>query len=129
MVLMVCDPADAFGTVSATAFMSYFLFRACYPKGQQINLTQENLNILGYGLGVLQAALQLMGTRANGMSVLTGMVMVVLDYFMGIGHTYNRQATMDTVSNCRLFYVCAGTVGTALLYAMSGPGGTGGAVA
>ena len=107
--------------------MTYFLCRACYPKSQQINLTQENLNILGYGVGVLQAGLQLTGTRANGMSAL--MVMVVLDYFMGVGHTYDRQATIDTVSNCRLFYVCAGTVGTALLYAMSGPGGgTGGAV-
>jgi hypothetical protein len=121
VVLVVCDPVDAFGAVSATAFMTYFLCRACYPKSQQINLTQENLNILGYGVGVLQAGLQLTGTRANGMSAL--MVMVVLDYFMGVGHTYDRQATIDTVSNCRLFYVCAGTVGTALLYAMSGPGG------
>ena len=54
------------------------------------------------------------------MSVLT--LMVVLDYFMGVGHTYDRQATIDTVSNCRLFYICAGTVGTALLYAVSGSG-------
>lgn len=117
--VIVCDPVDAFGAVSATAFMTYFLLRACYPKSQQINLTQENLNILGYGLGVLQAALQLTTTRANGMSGL--MAMVVLDYFLGVGHTYDRQATIDTVSNCRLFYICAGTVGTAILYAVSGP--------
>lgn len=125
-VLLVCDPVDAFGAVSATAFMGYFLSRACYPKGQHVNLTQENLNILGYGLGVMQMAFQLTSTRGNGMSAV--MLMVVLDYFMGIGHTYDRQATVGTVSNCRLFYICAGTVGTALLYAMSGPEGTGGAV-
>ena len=126
VVLLVCDPVDAYGAVSATAFMGYFLFRACYPKGQNVNLTQENLNILGYGLGVLQVVAQLTSTRGNGMS--TVMLMVVLDYFMGIGHTYDRQATIGTVSNCRLFYICAGTVGTALLYAMSGPEGAGGAV-
>jgi hypothetical protein len=61
---------------------------------------------------------QLTDTRANGMSVV--MLMVVLDYFLGIGHTYDRQATIETVSNSRLFYVCAGSVGLALLYAMSG---------
>lgn len=126
VVLLVCDPVDAFGALSATAFMGYFLFRSCYPKGQSINLTQENLNILGYGLGVLQVVLQLTSTRRNGMYAV--MLMVVLDYFMGIGHTYDRQATIGTVSNCRLFYICAGTVGTALLYAMSGPEGAGGAV-
>lgn len=120
VVLMVCDPVDAFGAVSATAFMVYFLFRACYPKSQQINLTQENLNILGYGLGVLQVALQVTSTRANGVSAL--MAMVVMDYFLGVGHTYDREATVGTVSNCRVFYICAGTVGTAVLYAMSGAG-------
>ena len=125
-VVMVCDPVDAFGAVSATAFMSYFLYRACYPKGQSVNLTQENLNILGYGLGVLQTVVQLTNTRENGMSAV--MLMVVLDYFLGIGHTYDRQASVGTVSNCRLFYICAATVGTGLLYAMSGPEGAGGAV-
>jgi hypothetical protein len=125
---IVCDPVDVFGIISSASFMGYFLCRACYPKGQDVNLTRENLNILGYGLGVLQLAYQLTSTRNNGMSVL--MLVVVMDYFLGIGHTYDRQATIDTVSNCRLFYICAGTVGTALLYAMSaepdGPGFAGG---
>ena len=120
VALIVCDPMDAFGLLSCTVFMVYFLFRACYPKSQTVNLTQENLNLLGYGVGVLQLAYQMTPTRGNGMSVLT--LMVVLDYFMGVGHTYDRQATIDTVSNCRLFYICAGTVGTALLYAVSGSG-------
>jgi hypothetical protein len=49
------------------------------------------------------------------------MLVVVVDYFLGVGHTYDRQATIDTVSNCRLFYICAGTLGLALLYALSEP--------
>ena len=118
VTLVVGDPVDLFGALAATSFMSYFLFRACSPKGQTLNLTQENLNILGYGVGVMLLVVQLTDTRANGMSVV--MLMVVLDYFLGIGHTYDRQATIETVSNSRLFYVCAGSVGLALLYAMSG---------
>lgn len=120
VVGIVCDPVNVFGAISSACFMGFFLGRACYPKGQDVNLTRENLNLLGYGLGVLQFAYQLTSTRSNGVSVL--MLMVVLDYFLGVGHTYDRQATIDTVSNCRLFYICAGTVGTALLYAMSDSG-------
>jgi hypothetical protein len=43
--------------------------------------------------------------------------LVVLDYFLGVGHTWDRQATLETIANCRLFYVCGGTLCTAALYA------------
>ena len=119
VVLTVCDPVDAYGAVACTAFMSHFLFKACYPKPQNVNLTQENLNILGYCLGLLLFVNQV--RRDNGSSVV--MVVVVVDYFLGVGHTYDRHTTIDTVSNCRLFYVCAGTVGTAVLYALCDSGG------
>jgi exosortase/archaeosortase len=119
VVLIVDDPVDAFGAVSATSFMVYFLYRACYPKpGHSINLTQENLNILGYALGVMQMAYQLTDTRRNGGYVI--MMVLVLDYFLGLGHTYDRQATIDTIANCRLFYVCAASLSLSLLYALSG---------
>lgn len=125
VAVIVCDPMDVFGAISSTIFMAYFLYRACAPKGQMLNLTQENLNILGYCLGVLQVGYQLSDTRENGPTVL-GLVIAV-DYFLGIGHTYDREALIETVSNCRLFYICAGSLGTALLYGMSGnssfPGG------
>jgi hypothetical protein len=118
VTLIICDPVNVFGALACTAFMGHFLFRACYPKPQNVNLTQENLNILGYGLGLLQLVSQVSDTRGNGASVV--MIMVVVDYFLGIGHTYDRQAVMETVCNCRLFYVCAATVGTAVLYSLSG---------
>ena len=115
-VFVVADPVDVFGAIASTSFMGYFLFRACAPKGQLLNLTQENLNILGYCIGVLMVSYQMTEVHGNGASII--MLVVVLDYFLGVGHTYDRQATMDTISNCRLFYVCAGTLGTALMYAL-----------
>ena len=116
VVLIVGDPVDVFGSLSATSFMVYFLYRACSPKGHDVNLTQENINILGYCIGVLQMAYQLTDTRGNGPTVI--MLVVVLDYFLGVGHTYDRQATLDTVANCRLFYVCIASLSLACLYAM-----------
>ena len=115
-VFVVADPVDIFGAIASTSFMAYFLYRACTPKGQTLNLTQENLNILGYCVGILMVCYQMTDTRGNGASIV--MLLVVLDYFLGIGHTYDRQATMDTISNCRLFYVCAGTLGTAIMYVL-----------
>jgi hypothetical protein len=46
------------------------------------------------------------------------MLVVVLDYFLGVGHTYDRQATIDTVANCRLFYICACSLAIACFYGM-----------
>ena len=52
-MFIISDPVNIFGAVSATCFMVYFLYRACYPKGSTLNLTQENINILFYCLGIL----------------------------------------------------------------------------
>jgi hypothetical protein len=121
IVLVVADPVDLFGCIAATSFMTYFLRRACAPKGQAVNLTRENLNMLGYSAGVLMTAFQMTGTRGYGTYVLA--LVVVLDYFLGLGHTYDSQATIATVSNCRLFYICIGTLGTAVMYALYGENG------
>lgn len=122
VVFVIADPVDVFGSLSATCFMVYFLYRACSPKGQDVNLTQENINILGYCIGVLLMAYQLTDTRGNGPTVV--MLVVVLDYFLGVGHTYDRQATLDTVANCRLFYVCIASLSLACLYALCNDGGS-----
>lgn len=116
LALVISNPGDAFGCLSSTCFMVYFLYRACAPKGQLINITQENMSLLGYCLGVLQLVYQIPASSANGMTLL--MLMVVLDYFLGIGHTWDRDASIDTIVNCRLFYMCCASVGLAGLYAM-----------
>jgi hypothetical protein len=118
VVGVISDPVDIFGSLSGPCFMVYFLYRACAPKPPNLNITQENLNLLGYGLGVLQMAYQMTETRPNGPTVV--MLVVVLDYFLGVGHCYDRQATLDTAANCRLFYVVAVSVALAALYAFSG---------
>jgi hypothetical protein len=82
-------------------------------------MTQENLNILGYFLGVMQVGYQI-PPAGQGHAVTVVMCMVVLDYFLGVGHTWDRQATIDTVTNCRLFYVLCTATGLAGLYALKG---------
>ena len=119
VIAIVTDPVDIFGLIASTCFMTYFLYRACAPKSHTMNLTQENLNIVGYCIGALMAAYQFTSLREH--AGMTLMLLVVLDYFLGIGHTFDKQATIDTVANCRLFYICVGTLGTSLLYTMCRP--------
>jgi hypothetical protein len=119
VVGLLTSPANAFGWLSSTCFMVYFLFRICTPKAQTTNMTQENLNLLGYFLGVMQVGYQIPPVGQSH-AVTVVMCMVVLDYFLGVGHTWDRQATMDTVTNCRLFYVMCAAVGIACLYALAG---------
>jgi len=114
---LVATPISAFGWIAATSFTSYFLFRVCAPKPSAPNMTQENLNILGYFIGVGMAGYQIPAhMQGDGATVL--MSLVVLDYFLGVGHTWDRQATIDTVTNCRLFYLCCSSFGVALLYSV-----------
>jgi hypothetical protein len=115
VVAIITSPSNVYGLVSATSFMVYFLYRVCAPKSSGTSMTQENLNILGYFLGVLQCGCQIPGQgQGNAATVL--MSVVVLDYFLGVGHTWDRQATIETVTNCRLFYVCCVSFGVAALY-------------
>ena len=65
---------------------------------------------------MLQLAYQIPDGQTNGGTVV--MLMVVLDYFLGVGHMYDRQATIETIANCRLFYVCTVSLSLAFFYGM-----------
>ena len=91
-ISILINPGGVFGCISSTCFMVYFLKRSCAPKSQTINLTQENINLLGYGLGTLQVVYQIQYNSSN--RLLTLGLIVMLDYFLGIGHTWDKQATV-----------------------------------
>jgi hypothetical protein len=119
VALIVMDPVDVFAAVSGTCFMVFFLHRICYPRGSVLNLTQANLNVLGYCLGMAQIGYQITDARPFGCYAI--MMLLVFDYALGFGHTFDMQATLDTIANCRLCYVCIISLSLAFLYAISGP--------
>jgi hypothetical protein len=102
VITVLMQPANVYLVVLSALLMQYFLYRCCYPKGQMLNITQENINLLGYAVG---GALVFNNTPTS-VSVFM-FIVVILDYFMGIGHTWDRQCAMDTIINCRLFYICS----------------------
>lgn len=115
---VLCSPCDVYGLFLGVLLMGYFWNCTCsppaYDKAGQ-SQTQGNVNVFGYYCGVLVMYRNIPGGFGSARtSVLLGQV--VLDCLMGLGHSWDKQATLDTVANSRLFYVCALSLGLCAVY-------------
>ena len=117
---VLCSPFDLYGLCLGVAVLAYFSHRTCSPPpyGQSsATQTQGNLNVLGYYCGAVVLFRNIPGSFGSPRTMcLVGLV--GLDCVMGLGHTWDREATMETVTNCRLFYVCALSLALCALYAV-----------
>ena len=115
VIIVVMSPADVYAVSIASLLIIYFLGRLCAPRfSQQLSMTQENVNLLGLFAGLLVAGYNIPDSHSGRSAAL--MVMCLLDYMLGVGHTWDVTPTMDTVSNCRLFWVCSVSLCLAALY-------------
>jgi hypothetical protein len=132
-VLAACSPADAFAVGAAAYLMVHFLSQLCRPADERCAggyqsadaganmggagagaMTAANANILGYMAGVGIAVYSVPAQYSNRLVIL--LLLVVMDYFLGVGHAWDRGPSMFTVANCRLFWVCSASLCLAALY-------------
>jgi hypothetical protein len=115
VLLVALSPVDIYAINLSGLLIIYFLCRACQPRnGQGVSVTQENTNILGFFAGLLIAFYSIPDTHSGRPAALA--VMVLLDYILGVGHTWESMPPMDTVTNCRLFWTCSVSFCMAGLY-------------
>ena len=114
LLLIVMSPADVYAVALSALLIIYFLCRLCQPRLSQLNMTQENLNLLGYWAGLLIAGYNLPDAHTGRLAAL--LIMCLLDYMLGVGHTWDATPTMDVITNCRLFWVCSASFCMAGLY-------------
>jgi hypothetical protein len=132
VVLATCSPVDAFAAGGAVYLMVHFLMRLCSPPGdpnadhggyQQApggmpsvssGITVANANILGYMAGVGVALYCVPAQYSNRFFLV--LFLVVVDYFLGVGHMWDRSPNMEVIANCRLFWVCSASLCLAALY-------------
>lgn len=114
LISVVMSPANAFAAALASILYIYFLACICQPRQTQLSMTQTNINLLGLWSGLLIATYNLPDTHTGRVASL--FIMCVLDYMLGVGHTWDVSPTMDTVTNCRLFWVCSCSFCLAGLY-------------
>jgi hypothetical protein len=118
---MVASPVNLFALVCAVYFCTLFLYHLCAPLSANTEYmpahyahAAANVNMLGYALGVGIVCYVAPPTKSN--RVLFLFLVVMLDYLLGIGHTWDRSIYMETVANCRLCYVCGSILITAGMY-------------
>ena len=111
---VVMSPADLFAVVLSTLLAFYVLGRLCAPRHCQLSMTQENISLLGYCAGLAVVAYNVPDAHQGRSAAL--LVTVLLDYMLGMGHTWDQSPNMDCVTNCRLFWVCSASVCLAGLY-------------
>ena len=114
VIIVIMSPADSYAASISILLVVYFLGRICAPRGCQISMTQENINLLGFCAGLFIAAYNVPDTHSGRGAAL--MLTVLLDYMLGVGHTWDLPPAMDTVTNCRLFWVCCSSLCLAALY-------------
>jgi hypothetical protein len=115
VITVVMSPADVYSVGLSSLLVIYFLMRLCAPRfSQQLSMTQENFNLLGLFAGLLVAGYNIPDSHSGRGAAL--MVMCLLDYMLGVGHTWDAAPGMDTITNCRLFWVCSTSLCLAGLY-------------
>jgi hypothetical protein len=113
VITLVMSPADVYAVLISSLLIIYFLGRLCAPRFS-ISMAQENFNLLGLFAGLLIAGYNIPDSHAGRSAAL--IIMCLLDYMLGVGHTWDTTPPMDTVTNCRLFWVCSTSVCLAALY-------------
>jgi hypothetical protein len=96
IVLQTCD---LYLLLFCTIIGNYSLFHACLPRTEIVNITRENIYILGYIIGVY-----IIYQHSRKSDFL--LWIIVIDVMLMFGHKHDTDTTMNTVINCRLFYTC-----------------------
>jgi hypothetical protein len=113
-ILIVMSPADTYAVALASLLVIYFLGRMCQPREGNLNMTQENVNFVGLCSGLLITFYNLPDAHNGRLAAI--FVLCILDYMLGVGHTWDATPTMDVITNCRLFYVCSASLSLSALY-------------
>lgn len=113
-VLAMATPGDAFAVGACTYLMIHFLQRVCAPVDAEAGLSHNSVNVVGYLTGLLLALFCVPQGYGNRYTI--AFVLGAVDYFLGIGHTWDRAPTMATVASCRLFWACSASLAVAALY-------------
>lgn len=130
-VFAATTPVDLFAGASSAYLMSQFLQRLCAPMihnssdammggggggAHNMQISHTSANVIGFLVGFMLMLYCIPGGPAymNRSSIV--MIVAVLDYLMWIGHTMDRSPKMETITSCRLVWVCLASLSLAAVY-------------
>jgi hypothetical protein len=106
ITLNVCD---VYLLMFAVLILHYCLYNGCLPKQEVVNITLQNIYFLGYLFSLV-----LVGVNTQQPALLFWIA--AFDYILNVGHTWDTHVSMDTIINCRLFYICCQSLLLCLYY-------------
>lgn len=118
VVLLATSPGDVFLCGGATYLMVGCLCSLCRPKdaeGAPAEAMRVNANLLGYVGGLAVAVAGVPDGYSQRYCLL--LLLAVLDYFLGVGHVWDRAPMMETVTTCRVFFACSAALSLTGAYA------------
>jgi len=114
-VVAACSPMDLFALFFSAFLLTQFLRSLCAPIDPERGPMLVNFSLVGYISGFAIAIACVPAGCSARYAILFSMA--TLDYFLGVGHTWDRSPTIETIANCRLFWACAAALCVATLYA------------
>ena len=113
-------PGDLFAFVLCTCLTVHALYGICAPSasgGGAYDHTRPismNFGVVEYLAGIVIAFNQVPEKYPNRYPVL--FLLGIIDYFLCVGHTWDRSPTMQTIANCRLCYCGTMALGLIAMY-------------
>ena len=113
------SPGDFFGLALCTCVGVYCLQVICSPSHEHnghgpVVSFAANFGFMGYAAALLIAFNLGPPQYPNRYIIL--FLLGTFDYFLCVGHTWDRAPTMQTIANCRLFYVCCSGLALMAMY-------------
>ena len=116
-VATVCSLVDLFACLVGVYLLVHSLFVICRPVSDDHLTMQTNSWIVAFVSGLV-VVLYCTPAQYPGRYV-TILLIVILDYILVVGHTFDRSPTVQTVLNCRLCWTLSSCLCLAALYGSS----------
>jgi hypothetical protein len=115
LVVAMSTPVDFYVLLSSVFLQIHFLTRLLQPVDHEHkSIAHNNSNILGVAVGALIAFVNI-PVESNGRYIIVFML-IFLDYFLIVGHTWDACTRVGTVFNCRLAYICVAPICMITIY-------------
>jgi hypothetical protein len=114
VVMAACTPMDIFASILSAFLFTHSLSELCSPLEPERAPSLVNFSLVGYMTALVVAVLCIPEGYSSRYVIL--FFVVLLDYFLGVGHTWDRAPTLETIANCRLFWSCCAALCLGVLY-------------
>lgn len=112
MVALLCSPVDTFFLLLVVMLQTYSIQVTCSPKTH--GKKTDTVSLILYMLMIV-TVYSVMHSK-HGLKLIFWTAQIMADILLMVGHTYDAHPNTETISNSRVFYCCAVSAISILLY-------------